>query len=101
MNNYFLGPGVEFDLESIWDFIARDDVNAADRWLSKLYDAFELIARSPGIGHTRRDLTVHSVLFWPVDAYLIIYRVQVDLVEVVAVTQGSRDIPSFLRRQHS
>ena len=97
MKSYILGSGVEFDLASIWDYIAQDDMDAADRWVSKLYDAFELIANNPGIGHSQRDLTLHPVLFWPVEAYLIIYRVQADLMEVVAVTQGSREIPSFLR----
>jgi plasmid stabilization system protein ParE len=32
-----------------------------------------------------------------VGAYLILYRVRKKQLEVFAVTQGSRDIPSFLR----
>ena len=39
------------------------------------------------------------VLFWPVGAYLIIYRVERRPIEIVAVTQGSRDIPAFLNRR--
>jgi plasmid stabilization system protein ParE len=35
--------------------------------------------------------------FWTVGAYLIIYRAEREGVEIVAVTQGSRDIPAFLR----
>jgi len=38
-------------------------------------------------------------MFWPVGAYLIIYRADRLPVEIVAVTQGSRDIPAFLRRR--
>jgi len=60
----------------------------------------ERIADMPGIGHRREDLTPYPVLFWPVGAYLIIYRAEARRpVEIVAVTQGARDIPSFLRRR--
>ena len=54
---------------------------------------------TPGIGHKREDLTPYPVLFWTVGAYLIIYRAERRPVEIVAVTQGSRNIPAFLRRR--
>jgi antitoxin ParD1/3/4 len=57
----------------------------------KLFDAFEALGRSPGMGHKRQDLTPHPVLFWPVGAYLIIYRAERWPLEIVAVTQGSRE----------
>ena len=45
-------------------------------------------------------LTASPVLFWTVGTYLIICRVEEGgPVDIVAVTQGSRDIPSFLRRR--
>ena len=53
------------------------------------------------LGHTRKDLTQYPVLFWPVGSYLIIYRAGRSPIEIVAVTQGSRDIPAFLRRRMS
>jgi len=51
------------------------------------------------MGHKREDLTSYPVLFWPVGAYFIVYRVQDQSVEIVAVTQGSRNIPTFLRER--
>lgn len=100
MSEYVLGADAVLDLEDIWDYIASDSVAAADRWIAKLFDAFEEIADTPGIGHRREDLTAHPILFWPVGAYLIIYRAQQrNPVEIVAITQGSRDIPSFLGRR--
>ena len=98
MNEYVLAADALLDLEEIWDYIATDNIEAADRWTAKLFDAFEAIARTPGIGHKRDDVTDHPVLFWPVGAYLIIYRaVTRRPLEIVAVTQGSRDISSLLR----
>jgi hypothetical protein len=38
-------------------------------------------------------------MFWPVGSYLIIYRAERQPIEIVGVTQGSRNIPTFLRRR--
>lgn len=99
MNGYILGASVEFDLDDIWEFIAADSIDAADRWIDKLFEAFEALARMPGMGHKREDLTSHQILFWPVGRYLIIYRAESHPIQIVAVTQGSRDIPTLLRRR--
>jgi antitoxin ParD1/3/4/toxin ParE1/3/4 len=64
-----------------------------------LFDAFEALGQTPGLGHRREDLTPYPVLFWPVGAYLIIYGAGRRPIEIVAVTQGSRDIPAFLGRR--
>lgn len=99
MSDYVLSVDADFDLDDIWEYIADDSIDAADRWIGKLFDAFEAIGRTPGMGHRREDLTSFPVLFWPVGAYLIIYRSERYPIEIVAVTQGSRDIPAFLRRR--
>jgi antitoxin ParD1/3/4/toxin ParE1/3/4 len=100
MKEYVLSTGAELDLDEIWEYIALDSIHAADRWIGKLFDAFDALARTPGMGHKRKDLTAYSVLFWPVGEYLVLYRTRGERVEIVAVTQGARDIPSFLR-QHN
>jgi plasmid stabilization system protein ParE len=101
VTQYILSDDADRDLDGIWEYIADDSVDGADQWIGKLFDAFEAIAETPGIGHTRSDLTTHPVLFWPVGAYLIIYRAATRPVEIVAVTQGARDIPAFLHRRFS
>ena len=99
MSGYVLGREAESDLDAIWEYIAQDNVDAADRWIVKLFDAFECLGRSPGMGHKRADLTPLPLLFWAVGMYLIIYRAERSQVEIVAVTRGSRDIPAFLQRR--
>ena len=95
MSRYVLSVDAQLDLEEIWDYIAQDSIAAADRWTEKLFDAFEGLARTPQIGHKREDLSDLPVLFWPVGTYLVIYRVA-ERVEIVAITQGARDVPRFL-----
>jgi plasmid stabilization system protein ParE len=101
MTLYVLSEDADRDLEGIWDYIAEDNVDAADRWIGKLFDVFDAIGATPGIGHKREDLTARPVLFWPVGSYLVIYRATSRPVEIVAVTQGARDIPAFLHGRRS
>jgi plasmid stabilization system protein ParE len=99
VSGYVLSADAELDLDEIWEYISGDNLDAADRWIGELFDAFEALGQSPGMGHRREDLTPYPVLFWPVGAYLIIYRAERRPVEIVAVTQGSRDIPAFLSKR--
>ena len=96
MSGYVLSAGADLDLDDIWEYIAADSIDAADSWIGKLFDAFEALGRTPGMGHRREDLTAYPVLFWPLGSYLIIYRAERLPIEIVAVTRGSRDIPTFL-----
>lgn len=99
MSGYVLSGEALGELDDIWVYIAQDDIDAADGWIAKLLDACDLLARNPLAGHTRKDLTEDSVLFWPVGKYLIICRILEGSIEIVAVTQGARDIPAYLRRR--
>jgi len=101
MSGYALSADAALDLEEIWEYIAADSIDVADRWIGKLFDAFEMLARAPGMGHKREDLTTHPVLFWPAGSYLVIYRAERLPIEIVAVTRGSRDIPAFLHQRTS
>lgn len=67
MSGYVLSSDALLDLKHIWEYIADDSVDAADRWIGKLFDALEALGKTPGMGHRRLDLTTHPVLFFPVD----------------------------------
>jgi plasmid stabilization system protein ParE len=38
------------DLDGIWDYIARDSIEAADRVVDELYEQFALLGKFPEIG---------------------------------------------------
>jgi len=40
MPNYLLSPEALDDLQNIWDYIAADNVEAADRVIEELFEAF-------------------------------------------------------------
>ena len=57
MSKYVVSAEAKTDLAEIWEYIADDNLDAADRWIARLREAFESLARAPGIGHKREDLT--------------------------------------------
>jgi plasmid stabilization system protein ParE len=99
MTPYILAPEALQDLQELWDYIATENLDAADRMIDTLFAAFERLATMPGLGHRREDLTDRPLRFWTVDTYLVIYRAERTPIEIVAITRGGRDIPRLLRHR--
>jgi plasmid stabilization system protein ParE len=99
MSAYVLSPEALQDLQDAWDFVAFDNVNAADKLLDEFFNVFEKLARQPGMGHTRPDLTARDVRFWPTGSYLIVYRQLPTTLQIVGILHGARDVPEILRKR--
>jgi plasmid stabilization system protein ParE len=99
MSGCTFGPHAGDDLLDLWENIAAENREAADRLIDLLYQHFDRLAASPRMGHSRPDLLPDrpSILFWPAGTYLIIYRADCQPIEIVAVTHRARDISTFLR----
>lgn len=97
MKRFVLTRDARIDLQNIWDFIAEDSFETADRVLEDFYRAFGQLAAMPGIGHKREDLTKQDVLFWPVHSYLVIYRGESKPLLIVAVLHGKRNLKKVLK----
>ena len=95
---YVLAPEAAVDLAQIWGYIRqRADVEIADRVEAVIRQKIDLLARNPGSGHSRSDLTDEPVRFFPVYSYLIVYRPESKPLQVVAILHGSRDVEQILR----
>lgn len=57
MSGYVLSTDADLDLGDIWEYIARDNIEAADHGIAKLFDAFEGFRAEPEMGHPRADFT--------------------------------------------
>jgi len=78
-------PLAEADILEIWDYIADDNVDAADLWVDRLDEQFSLLATQPLMGRVRDELArgVRSFPFYaPID----------NGIDVIRVLHGSRDI---------
>ena len=70
----------------------------AERVVGDLERAFERLAKNPGAGHARVDLTRDPrVLFWPVGPTLIAYRPDPEGVQVLFVERGEVDWERIMR----
>jgi plasmid stabilization system protein ParE len=96
VKQFKLGRRALRDLQDIWEYLSNDSFDAADRVLEDFYQAFNQLAEMPGIGRRRPDLTPRAVLFWPVHAYLIIYRDSKPL-RIARIVHGRRDLKKLLK----
>jgi plasmid stabilization system protein ParE len=97
MRRFVLSQEARHDLREIKNYIAMDSIASARRIIAEFRQAFRELGKTPGMGHTRQDLTKRPVLFWPVRSYLIIYRSGVQTLEIVAVLHGKRNLKQILR----
>lgn len=95
---YIVAPAALDDIDEIaaWMREQNPEADLDLRFIDAIYEAFELLAGQPGIGHRRQDLTDQPVLFWTVmKSFAVIYRSRTPL-EIVHVMRWSRDIPAVL-----
>jgi plasmid stabilization system protein ParE len=90
MVTYDFHPEVRVDLDEIWQFIAADNTDNADRLIAEIVDAIDALVPFPGVGHRRPDLTGRPLRFIVVRDYLIAYAPDEKPLWVVAVMHGRR-----------
>jgi plasmid stabilization system protein ParE len=102
VKGFVLHPAAYNDLDEIWDYIASDNIDAADRVREELYEAMRSLVSFPHQGHERSDLTARSIRFWPVRDFLIAYGPEEHPLLVLAVLHGRRSpriIAALLRNR--
>lgn len=92
---YFVSSVAEQDIADVWQFVARDSLEAADRIVDRLTATFSLLAQNAYLGqvyeHPRHELRRFSV-----EKYAIFYRVLDDAIVVVRVLHGARNIERLI-----
>lgn len=84
MADFFYSPEARCDLLEIWEYIAQDNLDEADRVEREIEAAITKLAKNPELGHLRRDLTSrHDSKTQP--------------LEVVRILSGYRDVAQLLR----
>jgi antitoxin ParD1/3/4/toxin ParE1/3/4 len=96
MRRFVLTPRARQDLNDIWDYIADDNIEAANRVLDALDTAMVKLAKNPGIGHQREDLTDERHRFLLAYSYLIVYRRETKPLQIIRVLHAARDVRSIL-----
>lgn len=97
MSAFVVTAAADEDLNDIWDFIAADNLEAADRVLDAIEAAFHRLAAGPATGHYREEVADRRHRFASVFSYLIVYRWETRPLQIIRVLHGARDIERVLR----
>lgn len=93
------------DLESIWNFIAQDNEDAADRVEGAIFDACNRLGRNPNLGSRRPHLRISErVRIWSVPRfpnYQIVYYADTTPLQVIAILHGKRNLRRVLRTRET
>ena len=92
--SYKLTRSAEVDLLEIWNYIAEDDVESADRQVRRIFDKFNTLAEHPLSGRARNDLEP-GVRSSVVDSYVLFYSLSEMNIEILNVVHGSRDLATL------
>jgi plasmid stabilization system protein ParE len=102
MSGFVLHPQAYADLDEIWDYIASDNLDAADRIREEIYEAIQSLVPFPYVGHSRPDLTARPLRFQSARDHVIAYAPDEKPLAVIAVLHGRRSplvIAAILRRR--
>jgi len=96
--DFRLVPQAFKDLGSITNYIReRESERVALRVEGKIFDAFEMLACLPQVGHRRKDMRQPELRFYRVYRYMIVFRREPRVV-ILRVLHGARDIAKILKQ---
>ncbi|TAN49353.1 MAG: type II toxin-antitoxin system RelE/ParE family toxin [Methylococcaceae bacterium] len=95
-------PLADIEMDAHADYIARDNLGAALRFLDAAQAAFDQISDHPSIGSRRYAYSplLEDLRVWAVpdfENYLVFYLERSDHVDVLRILHAARDIPAALR----
>ena len=96
---YDVSAEAQDDLFEIWQRIAVDSVELANRVDDEFHDLFASLGRMPGQGHVRKDLTQRPVLFFPLYSFLVVYQPDASPIRIMAVLRGRRNVKRILKER--
>lgn len=82
------------DLIDIWDHVALDNVDTADRLVAKIEDSCDRLCRFPNMGPHREDLRP-GLRMLVANGYVVLYRPWEDRIQIVRIVHGRRDMDAL------
>ena len=98
MSQYEISAPARLDLLDIWNHIADQDIDAADRVAADLRAAMELLVEFPELGHRRADVSDSRYKFWVVHSFVIAYFPTTKPLAISRVVHGHRDFRKLFPR---
>jgi toxin ParE1/3/4 len=90
----FIKPLARRDLDDIWSFIAKDSFIAADKFIDKITDKFNLLCDNPNLG-VQKDSIYAGARMLITGKYLTLYCINEDVIDIIRVIHGNRDLSNL------
>ncbi|MFK0734391.1 MAG: type II toxin-antitoxin system RelE/ParE family toxin [Gloeotrichia echinulata GP01] len=91
MSRFRISTQAAQDIENIWNYVATNNLQAADNLFDTLRTSFPKLAKFPQMGRDRSELAPFLRSF-VVKNYLIFYRPIEEGIEIVRILYGAQDI---------
>jgi toxin ParE1/3/4 len=82
------------DLREIWSYIARDNPEAANRWIARLRNRARKAGLHPAAGRMVPERERQDLREVFVGSYRIVYRVRTTSIDILTVFEGHRSFPA-------
>lgn len=90
-NKFHKRSQADADLDSIWSYIAADNIKAADNLIIRFGTVFEMLVQNPPAGRGRPE-PAQGLRSFAVANYVIFYVARSDGVVIVRVMNGRQDV---------
>jgi toxin ParE1/3/4 len=94
LTQYLIAPDAARDLDEIAEYYAVDNIEAGEKLLDEFETRCKYLVNFPKIGKSYRlfRANLSGISF---SGYIIFYRANEDIVEILRVVNGSRDLEAL------
>jgi plasmid stabilization system protein ParE len=85
------------DLENIKDYIKKDSKYYANLFIERIFTSMYYLTDHPKIGRIVPEFNIDYVREIFFESYRIIYKIQKDMIYIVTVIHGSRDLTRHIK----
>ena len=91
-------PQAETDLVEILEYLHQHNPSVAEHYATAFYEKCQALARFPEIGRGRPEIApnLRGTLVKP---YVIFYRLDGDVVQILRILHGRRDLRSIMQAE--
>lgn len=96
--SFVLTPLAEHDLNEIWEYLAKRDLDLADQIVEEIFENLTGLEQKRLFGHPRPDLADEKPLLFKVlcRRYVVVYRSDFSPLTVICIAGATQDLTPIL-----
>ncbi|MGL5794748.1 MAG: type II toxin-antitoxin system RelE/ParE family toxin [Waterburya sp.] len=93
-----IAPEAIKDLDAIFDYFSERNVAAGEKLLDEFQKKCRYLVQFPKIGRSYKEIRPY-LRGLPLDGYIIFYRLDRDIIEIMRVVKGNRDLETLFNTE--